>query len=61
MKNSAPASESSTAPGFATSAVLLGVAVVGAATTGSLATVGPYLLGISVLIGALFVFDRWMR
>lgn len=61
MKGSAAASESSAAPGFATSAVLLGVAVVGAVTTGSLATVGPYLLGVSILVGSLFVFGHWAR
>lgn len=61
MKRSATAGETGTAPGFGASAALVGVAIVGAATTGSLSTVGPYLLGISILIGALFVFDRWTR
>jgi hypothetical protein len=40
--------------GFATSAVLVGVAFAGAAVAGTLSAVGPYLLGISGLIAALF-------
>ncbi|WP_167599438.1 hypothetical protein [Halorussus marinus] len=46
--------------GFGAAALLVGVAVAGAATTGTLATVGPYLLGVSVLIGSLFALDRWL-
>ena len=42
------------AVGVATSAVLVGVAFAGAATAGTLSTVGPYLLGISGLLVALF-------
>ena len=61
MKGPPAAGETTTHPGFGTAAVLVGVAVVGAATTGSLSTVGPYLLGVSVLIGSLFLLGRWAR
>lgn len=47
--------------GFATSAALVAVAFVGAATAGTLSTVGPYLLGISVLIAVLFVGGFWLE
>ena len=39
--------------------VLLALAFVGAATTGVLGLVGPYLLGISALSLGLFVLSRW--
>jgi len=46
--------------GFAAAALLVAVAVAGAATTGTLAAVGPYLLGVSALIASLFALDLWL-
>lgn len=42
----------------AVSVVLLAVAFLGAATAGVLDAVGPYLLGVSALVLALFAFGR---
>ncbi|WP_135826556.1 hypothetical protein [Halorussus ruber] len=42
----------------ALAAALLALAFVGAATTGVLGMVGPYLLGISALAGGLLVLSR---
>lgn len=44
---------------FAVAVALLAVAFGGATTAGVLGTVGPYLLGVSVLVAALFVVGRW--
>jgi hypothetical protein len=46
--------------GFGAAAALVAVAVAGAATTGTLAAVGPYLLGVSALIASLFALNRWL-
>jgi len=54
--DSSPPARTRTA-GFAAAALLVAVAVAGAATTGTLAAVGPYLLGVSALIASLFVLD----
>jgi hypothetical protein len=43
---------------FASAVALLAVAFAGAATAGVLTSVGPYLLGISALVGALFALGR---
>jgi hypothetical protein len=44
--------------GFAIAGGLLAVAFVGATTAGVLDAVGAYLLGVSVLVAALFVVVR---
>lgn len=45
-------------PAFAVAGALLAVSFVGAAAAGVLASVAPYLLGVSALVGALFALGR---
>ncbi|WP_168216210.1 hypothetical protein [Halorussus halobius] len=45
--------------GFGVAVGLLAVAFVGAATAGVLDAVGPYLVGVAALVGALFGLVRW--
>ncbi|USZ69031.1 hypothetical protein NGM10_04660 [Halorussus salilacus] len=56
--DAAPGTRAPTA-GFAAAALLVAAAFVGAATVGTLSTVGPYLLGISGLVAALFLVGFW--
>lgn len=44
--------------GFGAAAILLTIALVGAISAGVLGTVGPYLVGVSVLVAALFALGR---
>ena len=43
---------------FGVAGALLAVAFLAAVSAGTLASVGPYLLGVSALVGALFAVGR---
>lgn len=58
--NAAPNASTGTA-GFVAAALLVGVAALVAASTGTLAAVGPYLLGVAVLISALSILCVGLR
>ena len=45
--------------GFAAAVLLVGVAALAAAGSGTLGAVGPYLLGVSSLIAVLGVLSFW--
>lgn len=45
-------------PAFAVAGALLAVAFLAAASAGVLTSVGPYLLGVAILLGVLFALGR---